>query len=174
MTSRVGLGGDRGVAAMLLMASIVALAIAWWAEHVAGMVPCALCLVERWPWRVIGLTALLVLVLPWRRGGKVLLALIALTLLVSCALAVLHGGVEWGWWSSPLPECQAPRLTGATMAERLASMPVRPAKPCDAPAYLVSWLPVSMSVLGGLYAAALLLAMFTVAVRARGHARTGT
>lgn len=42
------------------------------------------------------------------------------------------------------------------MAERLASMPLLPSKPCDAPTYLLPGLPLSMSVMGGLYAAAVL------------------
>lgn len=41
-------------------------------------------------------------------------------------------------------------------AERLASMPLLPSKPCDAGTYLVPGVPLSMAAMGGLYAAAVL------------------
>ena len=42
-------------------------------------------------------------------------------------------------------ECAAPDLGGGSVAERLARMPARPAKPCDEPAYLVPGVTVSMA-----------------------------
>ena len=67
----------------------------------------------------------------------------------------MHIGVEQGWWPSPLPECAAPSFGGGSIAERLARMPLRPAKPCDDPTYLIPVLPVSMAAMNLLYALAL-------------------
>jgi disulfide bond formation protein DsbB len=53
--------------------------------------------------------------------------------------------VEAGWWPSPLPECAAPRFSGGSIADRLASMPARPAKPCDDPSYPVPGVPISLA-----------------------------
>ena len=129
-----------------LFAAVVsglALAVALSSETWAGLVPCALCLLERWPYRVmLGLGAVAWL---WPRAGTALAGLGVLTMLAGVALGATHVGVEEGAWPSPLPECAAPQLGQGTMAGRLARMPARPAKPCDEPAYLVPNVPVSMA-----------------------------
>src|SRR6202011_478996 len=104
------------------------LGIALATERYAGIVPCALCLVERWPYRIgIGLGAV-AFILP-TRAARGALALAALTFLIGAGLGALHVGVEQGYWPSPLPECAAPHVSGGSIAERLASMPSRPSKP---------------------------------------------
>ena len=151
-----------------IVAGLWAMGLVWWAQHVAGMAPCALCLWERWPYRVLIILGALFVVLS--RAGRavrtVLSALAILTLLAAIALAGLHVGVEQGWWPSPLPECAAPHFSGGTFAQRLASMPLRPAKPCDAPNRLFAFLPVSMTTLDFCYAT-LLLVVSLLMLRAR-------
>ena len=151
-----------------IVAGLWAMGLVWWAQHVAGMAPCALCLWERWPYRVLIILGALFVVLS--RAGRavrtVLSALAILTLLAAIALAGLHVGVEQGWWPSPLPECAAPHFSGGTFAQRLASMPLRPAKPCDAPNRLFAFLPISMTTLDFCYAT-LLLVVSLLMLRAR-------
>jgi disulfide bond formation protein DsbB len=137
----------RQVAGMALAMAGGALAAAFVAEWYLHLVPCALCLVERWPYRVsIGL-ALLALVLPRRLW----LVLAVAALMVAAGLGLVHVGVEQGWWPSPLPECAAPHLSGS-IADRLAAMPDRPSKPCDEPTFLIPGLPLSMASMNMLYA----------------------
>jgi len=83
-------------------------------------------------------------------------------LLADAALAVVHVGVEQHYWQSPLPECSAPRFGAGSIADRLARMPARPAKPCDDPTFLIPGLPLSMAAMNLLYAGvfAALLASF--------------
>ncbi len=116
------------------------------------MAPCALCLMERWPYRLLVLLGVVAALAP-ARLARVLVPLLALPLLASIALALTHVGVEQAWWPDPLPQCMAPHFHGGSMAERLASMPLRPAKPCDTPNRLINWLPVSMATLDLIYAA---------------------
>lgn len=141
-----------------LIAGAWALGWVWWAEHVAGMAPCELCFWERWPYRALILLGLAWLVLSGAgsRAGRVIGVLVSAALLAAIAIAALHVGVEQGWWPSPLPACAAPHFKGGSFAERLAAMPLRPAKPCDAPNRLFGWLPVSMTTLDLIYAALLL------------------
>ncbi len=80
--------------------------------------------------------------------------LAVLCLLADAAIAVVHVGVEMGWWPSPLPECAAPHLSGGSIADRLASMPARPAKPCDEPTFLIPAIPVSLAAMNMLFALA--------------------
>jgi disulfide bond formation protein DsbB len=135
------------------VASAAALGAALASERWLGLVPCALCLWERWPYRVAIVVGLLALVLP--RLRRPLLALMALMLLAGAGLGVVHVGVEHGWWPSPLPECAAPNLGGGTMSERLARMPLFPSKPCDEPTYLIPGLTLSMAAMNLLVALAL-------------------
>jgi disulfide bond formation protein DsbB len=127
-------------------------------QHWGGLVPCALCLVERWPWRAVIVLGLLAAALP-PRAGRIALALCLLALLASAAAAATHVGVEAGWWRSPLPECAAPHIGGSSIAQRLADMPLRPSKPCDAPSYIVPGVPVSMAAMNLIWSLAVTLAL---------------
>lgn len=152
----------RKTAALItLLAAAVALGIALVSEYWGGLVPCALCLIERWPYRIVIVLALLAALLP-RGISRALLALGVVALLADAAIAVVHVGVEQGFWPSPLPECAAPHFSGGSIADRLAQMPARPAKPCDSPSFLVPGLPVSMAAMNLIFALAfaVLLAIY--------------
>jgi len=143
----------RTLALLSALAAGAALAVALATETWGGLVPCALCLLERWPYRVAVGFALLAIVVP-PRFARALLVLVVLAFLAGAALAFIHVGVEAHWWPSPLPECAAPRFVAGSIAERLAQMPTRPAKPCDDPSYLIPGLPVSMAAMNLIFALA--------------------
>ena len=143
-----------GLAALLAAA---ALCFAYASEIWGELVPCALCLVERWPYRVVIVLGLLAAIAP-RRLVIPLLCLAIGALLADAAVAAVHVGVEFNWWPSPLPECAAPHLSGS-IAERLASMPARPSKPCDEPTFLIPGLPLSMAAMNLLFALAFAAAL---------------
>ncbi len=151
----------RTLALLSALAAGAALASALLIETWGGLAPCALCLLERWPYRVAIVLALLAVIAP-PRLARALLVLVVLTLLADVALAFIHVGVEAHWWPSPLPECAAPRFIGGSIAERLAHMPALPAKPCDDPSYLIPALPVSLAEMNFLFALAfaVVLAIF--------------
>jgi disulfide bond formation protein DsbB len=137
--------------ALSALAAGAALGTAFASEWWGGLVPCALCLVERWPYRIaIGL-GVVGLLLP-RPLARIALMLLALTTLAAAAAAAVHVGVERQWWPSPLPECVAPTFSGGTIAQRLASMPAKPSMSCEDPSYLIPFVPVSMAEMNLLYA----------------------
>ena len=155
-----------------LLAALLAggtLAVALLTESVGGLVPCALCLVERWPYRAALLFGALSLVSV--RLSRAMVALAAASMLAGAALGLVHVGVERAWWPSPLPECAAPRLGRGTMAERLARMPARPAKPCDEPTFLVPGLPVSMAGMNLVLSAVLAVGLTTAILPRRSVRR---
>jgi len=143
----------RTIALTSALAAGSALVIAWVSQSWIGLAPCALCLWERWPYRVAIALSVIAFILP-ARFRIAMLWLVVLTALAAATLAFVHVGVERGYWPSPLPECAAPHFTGGSIAERLASMPAKPAKPCDDPTYLIPGLPVSMAAMNLLYALA--------------------
>jgi disulfide bond formation protein DsbB len=118
----------------------------------AGLVPCALCYLERWPYRLAIVLALLAI--GWRSGRAAIRPVLIAVFLAAAALALIHVGVEFHWWKSPLPECAAPILRTGSIKDMLASMPAHPAKPCDDPTYLVPGLPLSMAQANLIYALA--------------------
>jgi disulfide bond formation protein DsbB len=134
----------RAAGVIFAIAAALALAIALGSERWGGLVPCALCLLERWPYRIAVVLGLAAAVLP-PPAARAMLGLLALTVLGDAVLAAIHVGVEFHWWPSPLPECMAPVFSGGSIAERLAHMPATPAKPCDEPTYFFPGLPLSIA-----------------------------
>jgi disulfide bond formation protein DsbB len=161
------LTSTRELALLSALAAGFALGLAEASEHWGGLVPCALCLLERWPYRAAIILSLIAVAVP-RQAARLLLMLVILTVLLGAALAVVHVGVELRYWPSPLPECAAPRFTGGTIAERLASMPSRPGKPCDSPTFLIPGLPLSMAAMNLLYAVAYAFLLGIFLCRDRG------
>jgi disulfide bond formation protein DsbB len=141
---------EHTVAAISALAAGAGLGIALGAERLGGLVPCALCLLERWPYRIAIVLSLAACFLP-AALARMTLALVVLVMLAGAGLGALHVGVEQGFWPSPLPECAAPRITGGSIAARLAAMPARPSKPCDAPTFLISHVPLSMAAMNLIY-----------------------
>jgi disulfide bond formation protein DsbB len=127
-----------------------AFAYEWW----GGLVPCALCLLERWPYRIAIAFGVLG-ILPPRPFSQLALVCVLLAGLADVGISGVHVGVEFGWWPSPLPECAAPKFAEGSIADRLRSMPARPAKPCDDPVYVVAAVPLSFAQAGLIYAVAL-------------------
>ncbi len=162
--------GVHGIALISALAAGLALGVALASERWGGLVPCALCLLERWPYRVAIVLSLLALLLP-RRPARFVLGLVVLTMLAGAGLGALHVGVEQGLWPSPLPECAAPRITGGSIADRLAALPARPSKPCDAPTFLIPGLPLSMAAMNLIYA--LVFAVVLTVALAREARRPG-
>lgn len=154
--------------ALSALTAAAALAGATAAER-HGLVPCALCLIERWPYWIALALALAGLALP-RALGRVALWLLLAAVLGGAAVAALHVGVEAKWWPSPLPECSAPRLAAGSIAERLASLPARPFKPCDEPTYLIPAVPLSTAGLNLIFALAFGGAVATFLWRSRRNA----
>jgi len=129
----------RIVSLLTVSTALAALGFAYFAQYVLLLTPCELCLWERWPYRVVVLVAVLA-GLSKPRTTRLFLGAAGLVMLANVFIAGLHVGVEWGWWNSPLPECNGMLVPGA-------ALPMVPATPCDRPVYLVPGIPVSFAML---------------------------
>ena len=82
-------------------------------QYLGELLPCAMCLWQRWPHRIaIGL-ALVGLAIP--RAAVALAG--AVSMLVNAGIALLHTGVERAWWDGP-------QVCGASAAQDLGSLSV--------------------------------------------------
>ena len=90
----------RQVAIAAALAGAATIGGALVSEHVFGLVPCKLCLLQRQPYYWGVPIAVLVALAPARlvRPG---LALLALVFVVSAGLGAYHSGVEWGFFAGP-------------------------------------------------------------------------
>lgn len=74
-------------------------------EHIGHYVPCALCLLQRWPYYIgipIGILAVLSSAMNAPPAvTRTLLLLAGLTMLVGAGMGVYHAGVEWKFWEGP-------------------------------------------------------------------------
>jgi disulfide bond formation protein DsbB len=165
---RMSVPATRTIALVSAVAAGAALGIAWIAQTWDELAPCALCLWERWPYRLIVLLGLVAAVLP-RGAARALLWIVVLVAFADAALATVHVGVEQHFWPSPLPECAAPRFSSGSVADMLKSMPRQPAKPCDSPSFLIPGLPVSMAAMDLLYATTFAIALAGVLWRSGRH-----
>ncbi len=129
--------GVTGFPVFVLAVSVAVLGGVLLSQYWGGLVPCELCVLQRWPWVAsIVISSLAIMVanrpaLPW-----VALALAAV-FAVGSTLAFYHVGVERHWFAGP-STCTGAGATAADTVEALKArilgqMPVR----CDEPTWIL-------------------------------------
>lgn len=91
----------RWTAGLILAAAAATIAGALAFEHLGGLQPCKLCLVQRDPYYLALPVAVATLLLARRRGARLGLVLLALIFVASAGLGAYHAGVEWGAFAGP-------------------------------------------------------------------------
>jgi disulfide bond formation protein DsbB len=148
-----------------LLGSLAALAVALASQYWGGLLPCQLCLWQRWAYGgVIGL-ALLSLALPQRLkpAGA---GLTALAVFAVAGIALFHVGVEQHWWKG-LASCTGTVNTNQSLTDLENQLMATPVIPCDRPAWTMFG--VSMAGYNFAYATALGLFGLVAAIRSRGE-----
>lgn len=149
----------RTVVSLTLLAAGFALGLALVSEYWGGLLPCSLCLLERWPYRIALLLGALAVIVPRSATGP-LLWLTVSVMLAEVGLAVVHVGVEQHFWQNPIGECAAPHL-GGSLADRLLQLSSRPPQPCDRASYLIPFVPLSMAAMNVLLAGGIAIVLAT-------------
>jgi disulfide bond formation protein DsbB len=99
----------------LAVAAVAALTLAgaWFFQLVLDIVPCPLCLEQRYAYYLAVPLGLLVALAAAKRAPRgvvmVGLVLLALAALANAGLGAYHAGVEWGLWQGPT-DCTGPML----------------------------------------------------------------
>ncbi|MDB5664718.1 disulfide bond formation protein B [Cypionkella sp.] len=109
-------------------------------QYFGGLIPCVLCIYQRWPHGVAILIGLLAL----RSRGPVLPLLGMIAAAVTAGIGFYHAGVELGWFAG-LATCTVDTLQGIGGGD-LLNMDVTVGKPvrCDA----VPWAMLGVSMAG--------------------------
>jgi disulfide bond formation protein DsbB len=90
---------------------------AWGSEYIGGLVPCEMCVWQRWPHLMAIAIALISFVLPRRE----VVAIAAIAVMASGAIGMYHAGVEYKWWEG-LTQCS--QLPGARSIADIMKTPL--------------------------------------------------
>ena len=112
---------------------------ALWFQYVGGLMPCSLCLWQRWPHIVI---IFLAGIAQFVRMPRLILTAIIITAAISVILAAFHAGVEWQLWSGP-GGCTANLTSSGDLTSMTDSLLSTPVVRCDEVAW--SFLGLSMA-----------------------------
>jgi disulfide bond formation protein DsbB len=134
-------------ALLVTLIAVATIAGAWFFQLVLGIVPCPLCLEQRYAYYLAIPLGLLVAIAA--RGGMprpVLLAglaILALAALANAALGTYHSGVEWGLWKGPT-DCSGPVVNLGSAADLLSKLDTVKVVRCDE----VQWRFLGLSLAG--------------------------
>ena len=92
---------SRALAVALAIVAAATIAGALASQHVFGLVPCKLCLEQRWPYYLGVPAACITAMVPAGVARRIGFGVLALVFVVSAGLGAYHAGVEWKLWFGP-------------------------------------------------------------------------
>ncbi|MFL6808036.1 MAG: disulfide bond formation protein B [Bradyrhizobium canariense] len=129
------------------MTAAATIAGAWFFQLVLGIVPCPLCLEQRYAY-YLAIPLGLLIALAARSGAPKPLLLAGLAILVLASLAnaglgTYHAGVEWGFWKGPT-DCSGPVVNLGSATDLLSRLDTVKVVRCDE----VQWRFLGLSLAG--------------------------
>lgn len=128
-------------------------------EYLGGLLPCQLCIWQRWPHLLVILAAALV----WKSRSAALM-LAAAGALTSAAIAFYHVGVEQKFWSGPTG-CSASLDIGGDLASLTDRLLATPVVRCDE----IAWSFLGLSMAGWNMLASLAIAALALQALVKAH-----
>lgn len=144
--------------ALVWPAALLAGALAF--QYLGRLVPCEMCLWQRWPLYGAVALAALALVARGTRASQPLTVLAGFFIVASGIIAVKHVGVEHHWWAGPEKCTAAFHGSGADMLRQILAAPV---VQCDVPQWTL--LGVSLAGFNALFSLAGGLTVILLATR---------
>ncbi len=123
--------------AMALLVAGAAIVGALGFEHIGGILPCPLCLEQRYAYYAglpLLFAALVLLSAGQRRWAALLFAAVALGFLANAGLGVYHAGAEWHFWPGPLT-CSGAQPLSTSVGGLLDALPSTNVIRCDEAAW---------------------------------------
>jgi len=155
--------------ALVTLIATATIAGAWFFQLVLEILPCPLCLEQRYAY-YLAIPVGVLTVLAARSGAPKLLLLLGLAILALAALAnaglgTYHSGVEWGFWQGPT-DCSGPVVNLGNAGDLLSRLDTVKVVRCDE----VQWRFLGLSLAGYNVLISLLMAV----IAAWGFAATAT
>ena len=126
----------RIVGFLILTTSFTILLVAFGLQFIAGLQPCELCHLQRWPYVFSSMLALLILTIPETSDGALvcsrILYSITLVFLFSLIVASYHYGIEEHWWEG-ISSCSTEAASGSSLRELEKKLLSTPVVQCDQP-----------------------------------------
>lgn len=120
-------GGIFLFSALSLMAALIA-------QYVYGLIPCELCIFQRWPFGITAFLGIIGLVMLHERENTkkvaVVVLLCALVYLIGGGFGFYHHGVEQHWWKSFLEGCSV-NFNADNLDDLMSLIENAPAARCD-------------------------------------------
>jgi disulfide bond formation protein DsbB len=119
-------------AGFVLVTSAIVLGAVLFSQYWGGLVPCELCVLQRWPWAVAITISIVALFVGRRRSLPWVALVLGLVFVVSAAFAFYHFGVEQHWFAGPsacTPSAASPTTLEEMRQRILNAQVVR----CDQP-----------------------------------------
>jgi len=112
-------------AVVALVVPTISLIAAYGSQRLADLVPCHLCLQQRWPHFAAILLALLAMFpgIPLR-AQRLLIACAAGAIATTGMIGAFHAGVEYGWWTYVSPCTGSMTTTGTSAIEAIMAAPL--------------------------------------------------
>jgi len=127
--------------ALLLPLGLMAGALG--SQFIGHLVPCEMCMWQRWPHYAAIAAAALAFAVRDRRMTFALVAVAGLLIALSGAIGAFHAGVEYHWWPGITP-CTAPIKAGLSGLEMIEMVRKGPMVRCD----LAQWSLFGISLAG--------------------------
>jgi disulfide bond formation protein DsbB len=124
-----------GAWALLIAAGALLGALAF--QHIGGILPCELCLKQRYAYYAgvpVLFLALVLLSAGQRRAAALLFVVVTLAFLANATLGVYHAGVEWHFWPGPAA-CTGAQPLSTSVGGLLNSLPSTNVIRCDEAAW---------------------------------------
>jgi len=119
---------------LFLAAAVILTALGF--EHLGGLAPCPLCLLQRYAYyaAIPLLFVAMALVSEMPRLAAVIFAVVALAFLANSGLGVYHAGVEWKLWAGP-DTCGTMQVQSTNAADLLKRLETTIVPRCDEAAW---------------------------------------
>lgn len=118
---------ERSLSSARLVAILLPVALlggAIGSQYIGGLIPCEMCMWQRWPHLGAIFAALAAIVLRKNPpASATFTALAALAILTSGAIGVFHAGVEYKWWEG-FTTCTAIHPAGGNLLEAIMKSPI--------------------------------------------------